>query len=91
LAILSEGATLACNNSQILGIPNTTTHWLGKCSSQCVVVHNEDGVFQSKGVLGQCYWPQRILLDLGVQLLMLGKVLEEGLGLINVDLKPCPY
>jgi hypothetical protein len=55
------------------------------------VIHNEDGVFQLRGVLGQCYGSQRILLDLGVQLLMLGKVLEEGLGLINVDLELCPY
>jgi hypothetical protein len=31
-----------------------------------------------------------VLLD-GVQPLMLGKVVIDGLGLTNVDLDPCPY
>jgi hypothetical protein len=32
------------------------------------------------------------MLDLGVQLFMLGKVVVENLGLTNIDkLEPCPY
>jgi hypothetical protein len=32
-----------------------------------------------------------VLLDFGVQSLMLGKVAIDGLGLIGVDLDMCPY
>jgi hypothetical protein len=32
-----------------------------------------------------------VLLDFSVQPLMLGKVVIEGLKLINVDLEPFPY
>jgi hypothetical protein len=32
-----------------------------------------------------------VLLDFGVQPLMLGKVVVDGLGLTNVNLHPCPY
>jgi hypothetical protein len=31
------------------------------------------------------------MLDSNVQPLMLGKVAMDGLGLINVNFKPCPY
>jgi hypothetical protein len=56
-----------------------------------VVVHKENGVFQLKEVFGQHYQPQRILLDLGAQLLMLGKGTMEGLGSPNANLGLCPY
>jgi hypothetical protein len=56
-----------------------------------VVVDNEEGVVQLKGALAQRYQPFRVLLDFGVQPLMLGKAIVNGLGLINVDLDPCPY
>jgi len=56
-----------------------------------VVVDNEEGVVQLKGALAQRYQPFRVLLDFGVQPLMLGKATVNGLGLINVDLDPCPY
>jgi hypothetical protein len=32
-----------------------------------------------------------VLLDFGTQPLMLGKVVVDGLGLIDADLDPCPY
>jgi hypothetical protein len=32
-----------------------------------------------------------MLLDYGVQPLMLGKVVVDGLGLTYVDIDPCPY
>jgi hypothetical protein len=32
-----------------------------------------------------------VLLDFGVQQLMLGKIAIDGFGLIDVDLDPCPY
>jgi hypothetical protein len=32
-----------------------------------------------------------VLLDFNVQPLMLGKTTINGLGLINVNLDPCPY
>jgi hypothetical protein len=32
-----------------------------------------------------------VLLDFGVQPLMLGKVVVDGLGLIDVDIDMCPY
>jgi hypothetical protein len=35
--------------------------------------------------------PFRVLLDFGVQPLMLGKVVVDGLGLTNVNLDPCLY
>ncbi len=44
-----------------------------------------------KGVLKQYYRPQRILLDLRAQPLMLGKAVMEGLKLTDVDLEPCSY
>ncbi len=56
-----------------------------------LVVHNEKGVFQLKGALTHKYWPHKVLLDFSVQPLMLGKVVIEGLKLINVDLEPFPY
>jgi hypothetical protein len=56
-----------------------------------VVVDNEEGVVQLKGALAQRYQPFRVLLDFGVQPLMLGKATVNGLGLTNVDLDPCPY
>jgi len=33
----------------------------------------------------------KVLLDFGVQPLMLGKVVIDGFGLTNVDFDPCPY
>jgi hypothetical protein len=56
-----------------------------------IVVRKEDGIFQLKGVFGQHYQPQRILLDSGDQLLMLGKGTMEGLGSTNANLESCPY
>jgi hypothetical protein len=44
-----------------------------------------------KGGLGQYYQPQRILLDLGIEPLMLGKVVVVGLRLTDVNSEPCPY
>jgi hypothetical protein len=32
-----------------------------------------------------------VLLDFGVQQLMLGKIAIDDFGLIDVDLDPCPY
>ncbi len=32
-----------------------------------------------------------MLLDFGVQPLMLGKAVVDGIGLTNVNLDPCPY
>ncbi len=55
-----------------------------------VVVHNEEGVVQLKGALTRQYQPLGVLLDFSVQPLMLGKVAIDGLGLIDVDLDPCP-
>jgi len=37
------------------------------------------------------YQPQNVMLDSNVQPLMLGKMAMDGLGLINVNFKPCPY
>jgi hypothetical protein len=56
-----------------------------------VVVCNEERVFQLKGALAWWYQLQRILLDLGVQPLMLSIMVVEGFRLINVNLKPCSY
>jgi hypothetical protein len=46
-----------------------------------MVLRNHKGVFHMKGGSKRYYRPQNILLDLGVQPLMLGKVVVEGLGL----------
>ncbi len=43
-----------------------------------------------KGALTRQYQPLGVLLDFSVQPLMLGKVAIDGLGLIDVDLDPCP-
>ncbi len=56
-----------------------------------MVVHNEEGVVQLRGALARWYQPFKALLDFGVQPLMLGKAIVDGLGLIDVDLDPCPY
>jgi hypothetical protein len=48
-----------------------------------VVVHNEDEMFQLKGALTQWYRPLRVLLDSGVQTLMLGKSIVDGFGFID--------
>ncbi len=47
-------------------------------------------MFQLKGALTQWYQSLRAL-DSDVQPLMLGKVVVDGLGLIDLDLDPCPY
>jgi hypothetical protein len=54
-----------------------------------VVVHNQKGVIHMKGGSRQYYQRHRILLDSGVQPLMLGKATVEGLRLTNVNLEPC--
>jgi len=54
-------------------------------------VHNEEGMFQLKGASTHWHQPHRVLLDSNVQPLMLGKVTIDGLGLIDVNLDPCPY
>jgi hypothetical protein len=56
-----------------------------------VVMHNEDGVVQLKGALARRYQPLKVLLDYGVQPLMLSKTTIDGLGLIDGDIDPCPY
>jgi hypothetical protein len=56
-----------------------------------VVVHNEEGVVQLKGASARRYRPLRVLLDFGVQPLMLGKTIVDGLGLTNANLDSCPY
>jgi hypothetical protein len=56
-----------------------------------VVVHNEEGVVQLKWALACWYQPLSVLLNFGVQPLMLGKATVDGLGLIDADLDPCPY
>jgi len=48
-------------------------------------------VFFRKGGSEQYYQPQRILLNLGAQPLMLGKTLVEGLKLTDANLEPCMY
>jgi hypothetical protein len=58
---------------------------------EVVVVHNEEGMFQLKGASTHWHQPHRVLLDSNVQPLMLGKVTIDGLGLIDVNLDPCPY
>jgi hypothetical protein len=44
-----------------------------------------------KGVLGKQYQLQKVMLNFDNQPLMLGKVVVEGLGLTNENLKRCPY
>jgi hypothetical protein len=36
-------------------------------------------------------FPQKVLLDTGAQLVMLGKFLAQSLGLVASDLDPCPF
>ncbi len=55
-----------------------------------VVVHNE-GVVQLKGASTQWYIAFRVLLNFGIQPLMLGKAVVDGIGLIIADLDPCLY
>jgi len=54
-----------------------------------IIVDNEKG--QLKGASTQWYQPLKVLLDSNVQPLMLGKTTVDGLGLIDVNLDPCPY
>ncbi len=55
-----------------------------------VVMHDEEGVFQSKGASTH-YQPHMVLLDSNFQPLMLGKAIVDDLGLTNVNFNPCPY
>lgn len=57
-----------------------------------VVVFSEDGVFQLKNGIRMTIPNLKFMLDLGVQLFMLGKAVVENLGLFNIDkLEPCPH
>jgi hypothetical protein len=56
-----------------------------------VIVHNEKGMFQLRGALACWYQPHKVLLDSSVQPLILGKVIVDGLRLIDVNFDPCPH
>ncbi len=56
-----------------------------------MVVHNEEGMVHLRGASTCRYWPLIMLLDFGVQPLMLGKATIDGLRLTNADLDQFPY
>jgi hypothetical protein len=56
-----------------------------------VVVDNSQGIFQLVGPKGKVFVPRRVLLDSGVQSLMLGASTIEGLGLTKDTLEKCPW
>jgi hypothetical protein len=56
-----------------------------------VVVDNSQGIFQLVGPKGKVFVPQRVLLDSGVQPLMLGASAIEGFGLTKDTLENCPW
>ncbi len=59
---------------------------LGVC-----MLDNRNGIFRLASPMGQVYRPDRVLLDFGVQPLMLGKVACIGLGIRRSKLEPCPF
>jgi hypothetical protein len=54
-----------------------------------IVIRNEEGVFQLRGLLEQWYELQIIILNLCVQPLMLSKTTIKGMGLTNANLEQC--
>jgi hypothetical protein len=56
-----------------------------------VVVDNSQDIFQLVGPKGKVFVPRRVLLDSGVQPLMLGASAIEGLGLTKDTLEKCPW
>jgi hypothetical protein len=56
-----------------------------------VVVDNSQGIFQLVEPKGKVFVPRRVLLDSGVQPLMLGASAIEGLGLTKDTLEKCPW
>ncbi len=55
------------------------------------MLDNRSGIFQLVSPTGQVYRPNRVLLDFGAQLLMLGKVACIGLGIRRLKLELCPF
>jgi hypothetical protein len=56
-----------------------------------VVVDNSQGILQLVGPKGKVFVPRRVLLDSGVQPLMLGASAIGGLGLTKDTLEKCPW
>jgi hypothetical protein len=56
-----------------------------------VVVDNSQGIFQLVGSKRKVFVPRRVLLDSGVQPLMLGVFAIEGLGLTKDTLEKWPW
>jgi hypothetical protein len=56
-----------------------------------VVVDNSQGIFQLVGPKGKVFVSRRVLLDSGVQPLMLGASAVVGLELTNDTLEECPW
>lgn len=46
-----------------------------------MVVHNEKGIFELRGISTRQYWPHKVLLDFGVQPLLLDKDIVDNIGL----------
>jgi len=59
---------------------------LGVC-----ILDNRSGIFWLVNPMGQVYRPNRVLLDSGAQLLMLGKVACIGLSIRRSELELCPF
>jgi hypothetical protein len=56
-----------------------------------VVVDNSQGIFQLVGPKEKVFVPRRVLLDSGIQSLMLGASAIEGLELMKDTLEKCPW
>ena len=52
---------------------------------------NEGQTFSMTRGDSSCAYPNRVLLDTGAQLVMLGRRLANELGLVPHDLDPCPF
>jgi hypothetical protein len=55
------------------------------------VVDNSQGIFQLVGPKGKIFVTQQVLLDSGIQSLMLGASTIEGLRLTADALEKCPW
>jgi hypothetical protein len=60
-------------------------------SVEVVVVNNSQGIFQLVGPKGKVFVPRRVLLDSGVQPLMLGASAVAGLKFTKDTLEECPW
>jgi hypothetical protein len=56
-----------------------------------VIIDNSQGIFKLVGPKGKVFVPRRVLLDLGIQPLMLGASVIAGLELTKDTLKECPW